>query len=172
MSKEIEKSIDAERWKEARQKIRLALRKEPDDHWLLTRLGLTYYEERNYSRALFYATKAMKIAPACPLVLWDYAGTLSMLDRNKEAIAIYQKLVKRGEKRIAYGRCGEGLSWARGLVADCLYRIGICYEDNGQTKRACHYYQQHLARRGPGCRSIYSAIEVKKRFIKCKKRTN
>jgi tetratricopeptide (TPR) repeat protein len=164
MSKEIERCIDDEQWKDARQKIRLALRKEPDDHWLLTRLGLTYYEERNYNRALFYDTKAIKIAPACPLVLWDYAGTLSMLDRNKEAISIYQKLLRRGEKSIAFGRCGEGLAWARGLVADCFYRIGICYEESGLPKKAKRYYQQHLARRGPGCRSIYPISEVKKRL--------
>jgi hypothetical protein len=32
--------------------IRAVLRKEPDSHWLLTRLGLAYCEERNYKKAL------------------------------------------------------------------------------------------------------------------------
>jgi len=83
MSKEIEKLINAEEWRAARKKIRLALQKKPDDHWLLTRLSLTYYEERNYRMALSYNTKAMKHAPTCPLVLWDYAGSLSMLTATK-----------------------------------------------------------------------------------------
>src|SRR5687768_1235920 len=103
MSKEIEKLIDAEDWKAARKLIHAALRKEPDSHWLLTRLGLTHYEERNYRKALLYDTQALELAPNCPLVLWDYAGTLDMLGRNKEAIAIYRKLIKRGVDKIAQG---------------------------------------------------------------------
>jgi tetratricopeptide (TPR) repeat protein len=164
MSKEIEKLINAEEWRASRKKIRLALQNKPDDHWLLTRLSLTYYEERNYRRALSYNIKAMRQAPTCPLVLWDYAGTLSMLDRNKEAIAVFEKLVKRGIESIAYGKCGEGIAWARGLVADCLYRIGKCCEEMGQPKKARRYYQRHLEGRGPGCRSIYPISEVKKRI--------
>src|SRR5438045_746826 len=139
MSKEIEKLIGAEDWKAARKLIRTALRKEPDSHWLLTRLGLTYYEDRNYKKALFYSTQAMALAPKCPLVLWDYAGTLDMLGQNKEAIAIFKNLIKRGIDKIAYGACGEGKAWARGVIADCFYRIAKCYEEQGQPKIAFNY---------------------------------
>jgi len=162
MSKEIEELIDAENWKGARQLIRAALRKEPDSHWLLTRLGLTYYEEGNYEKALFYEAQALRLAPRCPLVLWDYAGTLDMLGQNRKAIAIYRKLIKRGVDKIANGECGEGMAWARGLVADCLYRIAKCYEKLGEQKKALSYYVRHLERRGPGSRSIYPIGEVKR----------
>lgn len=130
MSKEIEKLIADEKWKDVRKLIRAALRKEPGDHWLLTRLGTTYYEVFDYEKALFYSKQALELAPNCPLVLWDYASDLDMLGRTKEAIAIYKKLVKRGVEGIAYGECGEGLAWARGLVADCLYRLAKCYDEN------------------------------------------
>ena len=162
MSKEIEELIDAENWKGARQLIRAALRKEPDSHWLLTRLGLTCYEERNYEKALFYEAQALRLAPRCPLVLWDYAGTLDMLGQNRKAIAIYRKLIKRGVDKIANGECGEGMAWARGLVADCLCRIAKCYEKLGEQKKALSYYVRHLERRGPGSRSIYPIGEVKR----------
>jgi len=162
MSKEIEELIDAENWKGARQLIRAALRKEPDSHWLLTRLGLTCYEEHNYEKALFYEAQALRLAPRCPLVLWDYAGTLDMLGQNRKAIAIYRKLIKRGVDKIANGECGEGMAWARGLVADCLYRIAKCYEKLGEQKKALSYYVRHLERRGPGSRSIYPIGEVKR----------
>jgi tetratricopeptide (TPR) repeat protein len=69
MSKEIEKLIAAKDWKDARKLIRAALRKKPDSHWLLTRLGLTYYEEYNYEKALFYSGQALELAPNCPLVM-------------------------------------------------------------------------------------------------------
>jgi tetratricopeptide (TPR) repeat protein len=163
VSKEIEKHIESENWQGARKLIRAALRKKPNSHWLVTRLGLTYYEERKYKKALVYEEQALALAPHCPLVLWDYAGTLDMLGQTKQAINIYNKLVRRGVNKIAYGDCGEGLSWARGLVADCLYRLANCYEMLGQNKKALDYYMQHLSYRGSGCRSIYQIREVKER---------
>lgn len=166
MPKEIEKLIDAENWPAARKLIRVELRNEPDSHWLLTRLGLTYYEQRNYRKALFYVTQAMKLAPDCPLVLWDYAGTLNMLGQNKEAIAIYKKLVKRGAEKIAHGKCGEGLASARSLIADCLYRIAKCYEDQSHYKKALDFYDRYIEHRKLGSRSIYRISEVKNRITK------
>jgi hypothetical protein len=58
MSKVIEAAIRSQRWKKARQLIRAELKEKPDSHWLLTRLGLTYYEERAYRASLLYSQKA------------------------------------------------------------------------------------------------------------------
>src|SRR5262245_679907 len=114
----IEDLLDVERWRDARARIRLELRSRPDSHWLHTRLALTYYEERRYRLALRSSERALRLAPACPLVLWDYAGALQMLARHREALRIYSELVNRGVHRIARDECGEGIAWARGLVAD------------------------------------------------------
>jgi len=162
MSKAIERAIETEDWPRAGTLIRSALKCEPDNHWLLTRLGLTYYERRQYERALLYSEKAFALAPQCPLVLWDYAGCLDMLDRTQEALSMYRWLVRRGVERLAHGECGEGIAWARGLVADCYYRIAHCHRVLGDRTRAVASYRQHLALRGPGCRSIYSIAEVRK----------
>ena len=40
--------------------------------------------ESDYQEALRWVEKAREIAPDCPLVLWDYAGTLDMLGRERE----------------------------------------------------------------------------------------
>jgi hypothetical protein len=53
-SDKIESFIAADDWKGARKVITAALRKEPDGHWLLTRLVLTYYEEFKYETALTF----------------------------------------------------------------------------------------------------------------------
>jgi tetratricopeptide (TPR) repeat protein len=98
------------------------------------------------------------------MVLWEIAGALEMLDRQREAIAIYRRLVKRGVEKIAFGDCGEGMARARGLVADCLYRLSTCYEFLGNKLKAAKYYEQHLAVRGPGCHSTYSIKEVRKKY--------
>lgn len=168
---DIEILIEKEDWPAARKAINKELRSEPDDHWLLTRLALTYYEERKYTKALIYDERALNIAPKCPLVLWGYAGTLQMLARYCEAIVIYRGLIRRGVKRIAYGKCGEGLARARGLIADCWYRLSLIYEDLGDHSAMHRALVKHLKHRGPGCHSIYPLREVRKMFKDaCQKR--
>lgn len=164
MSKAIEKAIQRDDWPRARALIRSALKQEPESHWLITRLGSTYYEQKQYKRALHYSEKALALAPNCPLVLWDYACTLEELNRTKEALSIYCKLIRRGVKSIANGECGEGNAWARGLVADCHYRSAHCHRVIGDRKRAAKSYHRHLALRGPGCRSIYPISDVRRQL--------
>ena len=127
MTSKIETLIAAEDWPRARKAVREELRSSPNNHWLLTRLGLTYYEERRYKLSLKYSLRALAQMPNCPLALWDYAGTLEMLDQTQDALTIFQRLVRRGIPEITFGDCGEGLAWARGLIADCHYRLAHCY---------------------------------------------
>jgi tetratricopeptide (TPR) repeat protein len=168
MSGAIESAIRQDDWKGARRLIRMELRRTPDSHWLLTRLSLTFYEEFDYDQALVIGQQAFDLAPHCPLVLWDLAGTYDMLDRQTEASRIYRRLIKRGVEKIAFGDCGEGLAWARRLVTDCWYRLAHCLWKRGRKMQALHCYEQHLALRGPGCRSIYSLRAVRKELQKLK----
>lgn len=171
MSEAIEEAIAREDWLQARRLIMSALRKTPTSHWLIARLSLTYYEQRRYARSLELAQDALALAPRCPLVLWEYAGSLDMMGRKREAIRIYRRLVRRGSKSIAYGRCGEGMARARGLVADCHYRMACCYEDLGQPAAAARHYVTHLEMRGPGCQSIYAISDVRRNIAAIKKPT-
>lgn len=166
MSKAINASLERSDWTAARRLTRAQLRREPTNHWLLTRLSLTYYEQHDYHRALRYSREAIKSAPRCPLVLWDYAGALDMLGRKKEALRLFRRIARRGVQSIASGLCGEGLAKARGLVADCLYREAGCYSDLGNRARATKAYRSHLRLRGPGCRSIYPIRDVRRELSK------
>ena len=157
----IERAIARDEWVRARRLIRAALSREPESHWLLSRLALTYYEQRQYRRALHYEIKALQIEPHCPLAIWGYAGELHMLERRKEALAIYRWLISWGEDELAYGTCGEGMQRARSLIADCFYRIALIQERMGQRKRALQSYNEHLSRRNRGTRSIYPMKVVK-----------
>ena len=157
----IEKAIDCDEWVRARRLIRLALSSEPDSHWLLSRLALTYYEQRQYRRALHYEIKALQIEPYCPMAIWGYAGTLDMLERDKEALEIYGWLISWGEDELAYGTCGEGIQRARSLIADCFYRIARIHEQIGLHEKALRFYNEHLSRRTRGTRSIYPLKAVK-----------
>jgi tetratricopeptide (TPR) repeat protein len=162
MSKSIEAAIRLGEWKEARRLIRTELKSNSGSHWLMTRLGLTYYEEHRYRVSMSYSLKALKIKPRCPLVLWDYACCLQMLGKHHMALRIYRRLLSRGVAKVAWGDCGEGLSWARGLLADCFYRQAHSYRALKKTNGAMKSYRKHLSMRGPGCRSIYAIKLVRK----------
>lgn len=159
---DVEALIRAERWAGARGLIKRRLKADPTNHWLLTRLGLTYYEQRRYDEALACQEKALRMAPRCPLALWDYAGSLQMLQRHREALAVYEKITRRGAKRLADGLCGEGRAWANGLIADCYYRMMASLDALGDERRATTMFVKHLDMRGPGCHSIYKIGELRR----------
>ena len=160
MAMTIEDLIQKERWTDTRVAIRSALKKKPQSHWLLTRMSMTYHEQRRYKEALKWAERAFDIAPDCPLVLWDYAGTLQALGRHTEALDLYGRIVTRDISDLATGECGEGRAWAKGLVADSHYRASISLRAIGNRKASLSALKQCLDLRGPGCRSIYPLDSV------------
>jgi len=87
-----------------------------------------------------------------------------MLNRGSEALKIYKWLASWGEETLAHGECGEGLRWARSLIADCHYRIASILEKKCQRKRAIAAFEEYLSRRQRGHRSIYSLRDVKSRY--------
>ncbi len=153
-----------EKWTDARKFILELLKKDPDSHWLLAQLSETYYEDRSYEKALEYIIQAKKIAPRCPLVLWDYAGTLDMLERNEESLRVYKSLIRRGIYHIAYGECGEGIRAARRMINDCRYRLGLLYADIGKFKLTSKYIKEYIASRSLKSPSTYNLNEVKKQL--------
>jgi hypothetical protein len=86
------------------------------------------------------------------------------LRRKKKALEIFQWLAGWGDKRIAYGECGEGILFARSLIADCYYRIARIHQERRERDKAKRAYRQHLLRRKHGVRSIYPLSEVKRQY--------
>lgn len=158
---QIDATLEADDWAKARELLLQELKRAPDDHWLLTRLSTTYYEERKYSQALKLSERAVQLAPQCPLALWDYAGALDMLGREPEAIGIWRRIIERGAAALAKDECGEGIRWARSLVNDARYRIALALRDVGKSAAALQQLDEHLAHRSPGCSSIYPLAEVR-----------
>lgn len=131
--------IRSREWTAARKQIRSELRSSPHNHWLLSRLALTYYEQRRYAKALSVSDVAVGIAPHCPLVLWEHAACLHAIGRRAEAIRTWRHLLKRGVRSIAYGVCGEGLAWAKALLSDCRLRLAMTYLESGEFDSAKRY---------------------------------
>jgi tetratricopeptide (TPR) repeat protein len=161
---EIEEAITLEDWSGARRIIRAVLRRSPADHWLLARLALTHYEERDYARALKYAMRAAEQAPYCPLVLWEIAGAMDMLEQSSAALRVYGKLTRKSLDDLAYGPCGEGLQWARGIMADGYYRIGRIHERQNRRKRAIAAFEKALSWQKERATCIYARREIQGRL--------
>jgi hypothetical protein len=68
---QVETHFHREEWTKARSLISKALRTNKVDHWLITRLATAYYEQHKYKRALELDRRALRLAPRCPLALWD-----------------------------------------------------------------------------------------------------
>jgi predicted Zn-dependent protease len=165
-------AIDRDDWATARALLEIELREKPDSHWLLTRLSLTYYEERNYAKALEISQQAMKLMPTCPLVRWDYAGALETTDCVAEAIAVWQGLVAQGAASIARDPCGEGRPQARSLVADCQYRLAKAFADERDLRAAIRYMQIYLKAVNSGVSSIYDRDEAEAMLASWQKKSS
>lgn len=163
----IERAMDREDWEAARALILRELEKKPDSHWLRTRLGTTYYEQRRYAEALRHFRQAIKLAPDCPLVNWDYAGALEALGKHRQALRIYLALIKKGPRRLGnMDPCGEGYSWALGLVTDCLYSAALCWAGLGKRNTALRWFQAFLQARSRCPKSIYAPAEAQRQIEK------
>ncbi len=165
MSKDtVEPLIEAEEWDKARKVILRQLKDDPDNHWLLTRLSTTYYEQRDYRKALEYAKAARLVVPDCPLVLWDYAGALDMLGRKREARRVYGTLLKRGAREIVEpdedaDECWEGPEWTIALLTDCIFRGAGCLPE-ARKELAANLYRGCLRMIEEGRGGIYSREDV------------
>lgn len=152
---EIEQLIERKRWSKARALIQEELVSAPTDHWLWANLGLTYYEQKKYEKALECGNRAVELHAGCPLALWHYAGELFMSGREDSALAIWTLLMNMDIEEVAYGECGEGMDWALQLINDVHYRMGRYYQWKADVERARVSFEKYLTNRAHGVGSIY-----------------
>jgi tetratricopeptide (TPR) repeat protein len=139
----IEELLAREKWDDARKRLQKELAREPESHWLLTQLGVTYYEQGRYQEALRHFLASLEIVPDCPLTLWNLAGTLDALGKPEEAIAIYTWLI-RSKATPAEDPCWESEVWTNALKTDCVYRLGVCFEHQGRKDSAEHCFRRYI----------------------------
>ncbi|HTK73881.1 MAG TPA: tetratricopeptide repeat protein [Gemmataceae bacterium] len=150
-------------WERARKLLRAELAKEPDNHWLWTQLGVTFYEQRRYREALPLFLRSRKIVPDCPLTLWNLAGTLDALGKRAQAARIYTWLLQ-SEISPKEDPCWENNEWAEALKADCLYRLGVIRERRGRRQEAEKCYRQYLDLLLLGVNGSYTPEDVTRRI--------
>jgi tetratricopeptide (TPR) repeat protein len=173
----IEHLIRRSAWKPAQAMIERKLRKQPEDHWLWSRLSGVKYEQRDYQGALEAAEKALGIVPDCPLALWSKAGAVEMLGKPDEAMNIYAHLFHHGLSELKNpdedaNECWEGPTWTASLMVDCMFKIAGCLAKTGHQDRAVQVYRDFLSLVDLGVESIYSredALKMLRKLLRGKK---
>lgn len=139
----IEASLRRGDWSAARRLLQLELNRDPNNHWLLTQIGATWYEQRRYKSALKYLIRSIRIVPDCPLTLWNLAGTLDDLNRPEKAIPIYVRLI-RSTTRASDDPCWESPEWSDTLKVDCVFRLGVCLMRSGKPWAAEECFRNYV----------------------------
>jgi tetratricopeptide (TPR) repeat protein len=153
--------IEAEQWKDARALIQKTLKREPRNHWLLTQLGETYYEQQDYKKALEVLLRSRGILPDCPLTLWHLAGTLDALRHHAEAIQLYTWLL-RSTKTPEDDPCWESVEWTDALKTDCVFRMGLCFKHLDRNERAAYCFRKYIDVLSQGAEGSYPIEEARK----------
>ena len=155
----------------ARKLLLRELKLDPTSHWVLTQIGVTYYEQRQYQTALRWFQKSRRILPCCPLTLWNVAGALDALGKHTAAIRIYTRLLK-SEVSHQNDPCWESQEWTDRMKADCVYRLAVCFEQLGKKVKAEKCYRQYLNLLLAGVDGIYPAQDVIGRIRKMHGKAN
>lgn len=163
LNEQINNLLDQEQWPQARKLLEEELKKSPEDHWVLTQLGVTYYEQRRYQKALQFFLASREIVPDCPLTLWNLAGALDALGKSTSAVKIYTGLLK-SKKSAKDDSCWESKAWTDALKADCMYRLGVCFQHLGRKQKAEQCYRQYLNLLLAGIDGSYSLDDVSQRI--------
>jgi tetratricopeptide (TPR) repeat protein len=167
----IETLIQKGEWVQAQSAIGQQLAKEPDDHWLWSRLSGVRYERQDYQGAFEAAEKALAIVPDCPLAIWSKAGAIEMLGNVDLANALYVGLFRRGLEELKNPdqdaeQCWESQDWTVGLMMDAVFRTAGCQAKIGNRERAIETYQYFLGMLHFGTKGIYSHEDALKKIDK------
>jgi tetratricopeptide (TPR) repeat protein len=146
-------------WTEAQKFLNKERKKDQGNHWILTQLGVTFYEQQRYEEALPLFVASLEIVPDCPLTLWNLAGTLDALGKTAQAISIYTWLLE-STKSPEVDPCWESTEWAEALKADCVYRLGVCFQHLDAKQKAEDCYREYLNLLLSGIKGSYSSEDV------------
>jgi tetratricopeptide (TPR) repeat protein len=152
-------------WEEAQRILEAERVQTPGNHWVLTQLGVTFYERHKYEAARTIFLQSLGIKDDCPLTLWNLAGTLDALGKHSDAMRVYTWLLQC-KTTAKQDPCWESQKWTDALKTDCVYRMGVCFRRLGKKQEAEHCLRQYVNLLLTGIEGTYSIEDVRKQIHK------
>lgn len=163
----IKKAIKNHRWKLAEKEILRILKIKHNEIELLELLLKVYVEKNEDQKAYKIGKRIYLLAPNDPLVLWAYAAVSSNVFKNREAIRLYLKLLRKSNNVLARHPAIRSSRRAMGFKLDIFARIGECYFEIGEYINAIQYFKKYLDGKTKYIPSEYNKQDVKEYYIKC-----
>lgn len=136
---------------ENRQNLFNKLKKAPNDHALLSRIGRSYYSEKNYKRAYHFERDALLIEPKNAIYICNFACVLDMIGNYEQAIVLFREILNWSILKIQKKTNLDTLG-ALSFKNDCRFRISITYYKTYNDKLARRYL------------SLYEKIKTEKKL--------
>lgn len=156
--------LDQNRLFEAKKILQDELKTYPNEYWLLTTLSNVFYELKDYNSALEFSERALSVESSDYLVINNHACILSVIEgKEEEAIELFEKIIFTELDKMAFGKYGEGIRWAKSLANDCRVRLALVYLSINEKLRAMKCLDDHLANRERGVFSNFTKKEIMKK---------
>ena len=145
--------------------------KYPNEYYIFQQLAQTYYIESigQFQLACQCAEKAFNMEPDDDLNIYTYACSLYYVGRLEESFDLFSRMTSKNVDAIAYGEHGEGLLYAKSLINDSIYMMGVICQKRQQYKEAEELFTKHLANRRRGQYSDFSRKQVMNHILRITK---
>lgn len=139
-----------------------------EDHVSLIQIGGNLHERFLYVKALQYVEKAYRLAPQCPSAIYNLANVLHMVDRDKDAYELLQKIINSSIEELQQGclECENPRSYQ--LDAYYLLFLVVLYWKRS-WKDAFPYAEKHLHLRKQGHKSVWNINEIRKEITELRR---
>ena len=146
--------------------------KYPNEYYIFQQLAQTYYIESigQYQLACQCAEKAFNMEPDDDLNIYTYACSLYYVGRLEESFDLFSRITSKDVDAIAYGEHGEGLLYAKSLINDSIYMMGVICQDKHQYKEAKELFMKHLVNRRRGQYSDFTKKQVLNHILRITKK--
>ena len=123
----------------------------PNEYYIYQQLAATLYCDSvsQFKLAYKYAERAMKIEPDDDLNIYTYACSLYYVGQLDKSLEYFTKIINKDIHEIAYGEHGEGVRYAKQLINDSVYMIGVVCLDMHRYNEAKDYFMRYLESKKP-----------------------
>lgn len=151
-------------WKGLAKMLKRYAKRYPNEYYVSQQLAATLYIESiaQYKLAIQYAEYAIVTEPEDDLNIYTYACALYYVGQLDKSFEYFMKIINKDIQEIAYGEHGEGIRYAKQLINDSVYMVGVVCQRLQKYNEAKGFFLRHLEDRKPFQYSDFTKKQVMK----------